>query len=68
MKNKGLARKLVIKTAIPTIIIFAVALTILSLVLSTQVKNSSNEQLGLIADGLVMETEEFFDSHAATTQ
>ena len=68
MKKKGLARKLVIKTAIPTIIIFAIALAILSLVLSSQVRNSSNEQLGTIADGLVQQTEEFFDLHAAMTE
>ncbi len=68
MKNKGLARKLVRKTAIPTIIIFAAALVILSLVLSSQVRTSSNEQLGLIADRLGGEVSQFFDSHAQLTE
>ena len=68
MKNKGLARKLVIRTAIPTIAIFIVALLILSLVLSTQVKNSSNEQLGLVADRLDGQVEQFFDKHAQLTE
>ena len=68
MKSKGLARKLVIKTGILTIIIFAVALVILSLVLSSSVKNSSNEILSTTADRIAMETEEFFDLHAAMTE
>ena len=68
MKSKGLARKLVIKTGVLTVIIFAVALVILSLVLSSSVKNSSNEILSTTADRIAMETEEFFDLHAAMTE
>ena len=68
MKNKGLARKLVSRTGIFTILIFAVALVVLSLVLSSQVKSTANEKLQLTADTLAQQSEEFFDLHAAMTE
>ena len=66
--KKGLARKLTIKTAVITIVIFVVALVVLGVVLSRQVMSTANEKLELTADGLALETEQFFNEHAVITQ
>ncbi len=68
MKKTGLAGKLVRKTILIMVLLFAVALVILSLVLSGQVKATTNEKLMLSADNISQETAEFFKLHAAITE
>ena len=61
--KKGLATKLVTKTAIITAIIFIVALVGLGLILRHNVNQSSNEKIQLTADTLAWEIEDFFNEH-----
>ncbi|MCR5482231.1 MAG: Cache 3/Cache 2 fusion domain-containing protein, partial [Clostridia bacterium] len=66
--KKGLAQRLALKVGVVTVVIFAAALIILALVLHSQVVDSSNEKIQLMADKVALETEEFFTQHRGATE